>query len=164
MNPNLREVAMPGGGRALVRLRLTHQQETELEAATLDYWDALPDEVLARLQDRDAASTDEVAGIARRTKGYGAVVRATDALKTAQLRACVASWEGVTDPDGNALAWPDGIASLSLADFDALHEACLAAVAEGRADPNAGAAPSAPPSPPADPSPAGPSPSEKPGT
>lgn len=163
MNQNLREVVLPGGGRALVRLRLTHEQDTEREAAILDYWDALPDEVLAAIADRDAASTTDVVTAARRTPGYGAVVRATDRMKAAVVRACTVSWEGVSDPDGNALAWPAGIPSLSTDDLDALYEGCLAAAGEVRADPNAGAAPSAPPSSPADPTPGGPLDSEKPG-
>jgi len=163
MNPNLREVVLPGGGRANVRLRLTHEQDTVLEAATLDYWDALPDDVLASIQDRESASTDDVKKVAKRTRGYGAVTRATDAMMTAQILACVADWDGVRDPDGNDLAWPAGLSGLASADFAALHEGCLAAVAAGRADPNAGAGPSEKPSTPEDPTPDGPQPSAKPG-
>jgi hypothetical protein len=167
MSPNLREVTLPGGGRALVRVRLTHEQDAAVEASSIDYWDAMPDDVLAEIEERKDASVAEIAAAAKKlrgARGYGAVTRAADAMKTAQIRACVADWEGVSDPDGNALAWPAGLPGLSSADFDVLHMACVSAVLEGRADPNAGSGPSASPSRAVDPIPGGPSPSEKPGT
>ena len=152
---------MPGGGRALVRLRLTHEQDIAREAAILDYWDAMPDEVLASTAAREDVSSDDLVTAASRTTGMGAVIRATDAMKAAIVRACTAGWDGVMDPDGSALTFPAGVASLSTPDLDALYVGCLAANMDGRADPNAGAGPSGTLSTVADPIPAGPSDSER---
>ena len=155
VHPNLVEVALPTGGRAWVRRRLTHEQTVMRMAASASLTSAMPPEILA-LDAREANPMARLAGVET-----AEIVRAIGAMKTATVAACVWGWDGVRSPDGDELASPADAGRMDAADLDALYEAQEAAIMS--ADPNAGRDRSSPPSRRKRPIPAGRSPSMKPG-
>ncbi len=155
VHPNLIEVALPTGGRAWVRRRLSHEQTVMRMAASASLTSAMPPEILA-LDAREANPMARLAGVET-----GAIIRAIGAMKTATVAACVWGWDGVRSPDGEELASPADAGRMDEADLDALYEAQEAAIVS--ADPNAGRGPSSPPSPRRNRIPAGRTPSTKPG-
>ena len=136
VHPNLIEVALPTGGRAWVRRRLTHEQMIMRTAASAALTSVMPPEILTLNR---GAPLDALAGVET-----AAIIRALGAMKTTVVAACVWGWEGVRSPDGDELASPADAGRMDTDDLDALYEAQEAAIVS--ADPNAGRGPSSPPS------------------
>ena len=153
VHPNLVEVALPTGGRAWVRRRLTHEQTIMRTAASAALTTVMPPEILALRRD---GPLDALAGVET-----AAIIRALGEMKTTVIAACVWGWDGVRSPDGDELASPADAGRMDEADLDVLYEAQEAAIVS--ADPNAGRGPSSPPSRRGSRTPAGRSDSMRPG-
>lgn len=132
VHPNLLEVALPTGGRAWVRRRLTHEQTYLRQAELVKLTASLPPEVVA-LDIHDQTTLERLAFEGVDTSG---VIKAFGDMKTAIVAACVWGWDGVRGPDGDDLASPADAARMDEEDLDALFTAQEAALES--ADPNAG--------------------------
>lgn len=128
---SLSEVAVPSGGRAWVRTRLSHERATALRALAVS---VVPPRSLARLAAAGGLGREETAAEALADADLAEAIRAQARLQAETIRLCVARWEGVLDPDGERLEFPDGVERMDDDDFDALYLACERA--RERPDPN----------------------------
>lgn len=153
VHPNLLEVALPTGGRAWVRRRLTHEQTYLRNAALVRFTASLPP--------GSTAIDADLASMAFGGVDTSETIIEMGRMKTSIVSACAWGWEGVRSPDGDDLSFPADIGRMDEADLDALYEAQEAVIVS--ADPNAGRGRSSSPSRRRSPTPAGRSRSTKPG-
>ncbi len=142
---NEREVHLPvSGGRAWVRTRLADWRMDEVDdartgylpaGATLSLYKSWEDGTLSR------EASDETVTEFLLARGFTAedLRRAHKAAERRIVTVVTKRWENVRGPENDdELELPDGIKEMHPADFEALLLACNKAVADGRADPNAG--------------------------
>lgn len=132
------ECALPSGGTAFLRPRLSHEATVERRtlAASL-----LPTKAIRKLQSVADENTDTLAVLAENDVELADALKAQDAVERATIRLVVHHWEGVKGADGDEIAFPGQIGELDEADFTHLFKACEAAIEGGRADPNGGSRP-----------------------
>lgn len=140
-HPNLVAVALPGGGRAWVRRRLSVEQTMIRQAAKASLANVVP---IDQLRGLASDGVELVAALVAAGHDPGEAIRAIGEMRIATVAACAWGWDGVSDPDGEPLTFPSDVRRMAAEDLDALYEAQEAAVE--RADPNAGRGPSSPPS------------------
>lgn len=132
----LAEVAIPSGGRAWVRTRLSHERSI---AKTALFMAVAPAKSIRALQAAKLKGKGNVLDAVAGDEDFE-LVQSFRNLAIAQaetIRLCVQRWDGVCGPDDGApLAFPDDVEQLDKADFDALYIGCEHAIE--RADPNAG--------------------------
>lgn len=129
---NLVEVAIPSGGRAWARRRLTVEQALVRSAAKVSLARHLPPDLAAG----GSLSTTEIMAAMTARGDPADLLRAIGAGKIETVRSCVWGWEGVRSPDGDELVFPADVPRMDAADLEALYEAQEAAIET--ADPNAG--------------------------
>ncbi len=136
VHPNLEAVELPHGGTAWVRRRLSVEQNRLRVAAMLGLTRVLPADQLAAL----TPESDPLALV----NALGDPAAALDAVTQYRINvvsACAWGWDGVTNPDGDAIEFPAGVKDMDADDLASLFEAQEAALAGERADPNASRAP-----------------------
>ena len=130
MSDNETLVTLPSGGRAWVATLMTHAQDQALYR----HWLRLSRfETEVRVE-----GSDEKQRVQRTDLTPAEFEELLDLqLQTREvhIRTCVRRWEGVTDPDGQALAFPDDVGRMRSADFDELFRA-VSAVRRGEELPN----------------------------
>lgn len=132
---SLVEYSLPSGGTAWLRSRLGHDAALELRVMASSL---LPTKALERIGREGGDITVEA--LADNDVELSAALAAMSRVQAATIRAVVHHWDGVTTADGDPAIYPGDVGALDEATFDELYKACEAALAKGRADPNAGGA------------------------
>lgn len=132
MSENEIPVALPGGGTAYVAKVQTHLQARTMRSYFLllnRYYtrEPIPGTDEERRVEKPNLTPEQVQEMVDLDSRYGEFL----------IRSRVLRWEGVTDPDGNALDFPDGIDRMRADDARDLYGAVQAA-AERELLPNSG--------------------------
>jgi hypothetical protein len=142
-HPNLLEVVLPGGGRAWVRRKLSHEQALHRQCFTARLADLVSIDTLKAVLREETLDETKLLDVINPEK----VIRGRAEIEAGVIASCAWGWDGVLSPDGDELVFPTDVGRMDEDDFRALYEAQEGAIREGRADPNAGAGRSSPPLP-----------------
>lgn len=134
----LKEIALPNGGRAWVRTRLSHERNAGVVAVMAGM------SVMVGRAKKLAAQADTGEFDADTTTNIQAISHQVSDAKRDIIGLGCQRWDDVRDPDNpdKILTFPDEIEKLDEEDFDFLFQGVLDAIAEGKraTDPKAGAA------------------------